>query len=340
MANLGDTLRQARAYKGVTLKEAEQATRINRHHLAALEDENFAALPAAVIYQRGFVRNYAAYLGLDAHTLLAMFDEAQDPGHRADDVVVAVKPLNMPSHWAPNFAIIAFLVVMSAVVFAWFYSAYFAPDSGVPAPTSIPTLTAMPLQVPPSPILEPEREETPTPASGRAEANGSPASGGDEAEDGDVADLGSAPATRPARSRPTEAPAATETEEVEAEPTDPPTATATPDAEATREAEGTESAAATAQARTVAATETAFAEASVTLSFAALDVPVGWLTVVADDQTVFEGPLAAGQSTERFSAISFSVYTSDVATTFITNHDTGAQNFVMPGAGQQTLTLP
>jgi len=36
MAGFGETLHQARAHLGVTLKEAEQATRINRHHLAAL----------------------------------------------------------------------------------------------------------------------------------------------------------------------------------------------------------------------------------------------------------------------------------------------------------------
>lgn len=339
MANLGDTLRQARAYKGVTLKEAELATRINRHHLAALEDENFAALPAAVIYQRGFVRNYAAYLGLDAHTLLAMFDEAQAPGGRVDDVVVAVKPLNMPSHWAPNFAIIAFLVVMSAIVFAWFYSAYFAPDSGVPTATAIPTLTAMPLQVQQAPIMTPERAETATLPADETAPGGSPAAGGrDRASGEDVADAGSSASSDTVRSRATAT--ATETEEVEAEPTKAPTATETPDAAATGEAEGTAAASATAEARTVAATQTAFADVSVTLSFAARDVGIGWLTVVADGQTVFEGSLAAGQETEKFSAISFSVYTTDVATTYITNHDTGAPEFVMPGSGQQTLTLP
>ena len=334
MANLGDTLRQARAYKGVTLKEAEQATRINRHHLAALEDENFAALPAAVIYQRGFVRNYAAYLGLDAHTLLAMFDDAQGPGTRADDVVVAVKPLNMPSHWAPNFAIIAFLVVMSAIVFAWFYSAYFAPESGVPAPTAIPTATAMALQIQPSPIMTPERETTATPATDDAEEL--PSVDADRSEVEDTADRGRSAAGGTVRSRAI----ATATEVAEPEPTNPPTATPTPDTTATREAEGTAAASATAEARTVAATQTAFAEVSVTLSFAARDVGIGWLTVVADGQTVFEGSLAAGQATERFSAISFSIYTTDVANTYITNHDTGAPEFVMPGSGQQQLTLP
>jgi uncharacterized protein len=42
-------------------------------------------------------------------------------------------PAEVPSHWAPNFAIIAFMVIMSAVIFAWMYSAYFAPpDNSAP----------------------------------------------------------------------------------------------------------------------------------------------------------------------------------------------------------------
>ncbi len=52
------------------------------------------------------------------------------------------QPLDMPNHWAPNFAIIAFLVVMSAIVFAWMYSAYFAPEEAQSTPTEvIPTVT-------------------------------------------------------------------------------------------------------------------------------------------------------------------------------------------------------
>lgn len=140
MGVFGDTLRQARAYKGVTLKEAEQATRINRHHLAALEDEHFSVLPP-LIYQRGIVRNYATYLELDPGKLLGMFEEARG-GDATVELVAAVKPLEMPSHWAPNFAIIAFMVVMSAIIFAWAYSAYFsAPAMTATLPPSIPTIT-------------------------------------------------------------------------------------------------------------------------------------------------------------------------------------------------------
>jgi cytoskeletal protein RodZ len=174
MAVFGDTLRQARAHKGVTLKEAEQATRINRHHLLALEEEQFDDLPP-LIYQRGIVRNYATYLSLDPNKLLSMFDAARGSTPEDSSPVVAQIRPELPTHWAPNFAVIAFLVVMSAVVFAWMYSAYFAPSDPTETPTElIPTVTPvsnddsifMPTPTPsptpsPSPTTEPTAEPTP-----------------------------------------------------------------------------------------------------------------------------------------------------------------------------------
>jgi cytoskeletal protein RodZ len=176
MAVFGDTLRQARAYKGVTLREAERATRLNRYHLAALEEENFSALPP-LIYQRGIVRNYANYLDLDANKLLSLFEDASG-GKTDPEYGVVVKPLDMPSHWAPNFAIIAFMVVMSAIVFAWLYSAYFAPSEVQSTPTEIvATVTPvdnealiMPTNTPKPPTETPAPTNTPVPPTPEATA--------------------------------------------------------------------------------------------------------------------------------------------------------------------------
>lgn len=72
MSELGQRLRAAREAKGLTLVQAEEATRIRRDYLQALEEERYDALPGAV-YVRGFLRNYAAYLGLDAQATLAEY---------------------------------------------------------------------------------------------------------------------------------------------------------------------------------------------------------------------------------------------------------------------------
>jgi len=182
MAGFGETLHQARAHLGVTLKEAEQATRINRHHLAALEEENFAALPP-LIYQRGIVRNYATYLQLDPGKLLAMFEEAHGAGGRSPSgSVVALPPVNMPTHWAPNFAIISFAVVLSAIIFAWVYSAFVAqPDidltptaavpTATPFDTDIPVPTRAPTEVPPTAVPTEAPEPTQTGNAGSRESS-------------------------------------------------------------------------------------------------------------------------------------------------------------------------
>jgi cytoskeleton protein RodZ len=164
MSVFGDTLRQARVSKGVTLREAEQATRINRHHLSALEEEDFAVLPP-LIYQRGIVRNYSAYLDLDPGKSLAMFEEARG-GDSAAELVAAVKPLEMPRHWSPNFAIIAFMVVMGAVIFAWVYSISFSQEPvASTVPPAVPTVTPIPDDrlVLPSPTAIPTATATPPP---------------------------------------------------------------------------------------------------------------------------------------------------------------------------------
>lgn len=130
MAELGELLQQARAYKGVSLREAERATRISRQYLEALEGDDLEHLPPAA-YARGIVRNYATYLGLDPNTVLQLYDKGSGQPQKQAEIVPAVTDLKVRSHWAPNFAIIAFMVVVSAIVFAWMYSAYFQQSEAV-----------------------------------------------------------------------------------------------------------------------------------------------------------------------------------------------------------------
>jgi cytoskeleton protein RodZ len=139
LTGFGRFLKQAREYKGVSLRDAERKTRIPRRHLLALECEEFHQLPP-LIYARGIVRNYAQYLGLDPMDALSRFEQSHGQRSGGFQVVPAVKTTEVPSHWAPNFAIIAFMVIMSAVIFAWMYSAYFAPpENGSPTEQAMET---------------------------------------------------------------------------------------------------------------------------------------------------------------------------------------------------------
>ncbi len=64
MPSIGPLLSERREAMGVTLAEAEVATRIRQKYLAAIERDEWDLLPGEVV-GRGFLRNYATYLGLD-----------------------------------------------------------------------------------------------------------------------------------------------------------------------------------------------------------------------------------------------------------------------------------
>ena len=81
---IGTALRDARIRRGRSLSQAQQATRIGRAYLEALEQENWAAMPAAP-FARGFLTSYAEYLGLESAPLLARFPlAATAPGEGLD----------------------------------------------------------------------------------------------------------------------------------------------------------------------------------------------------------------------------------------------------------------
>ena len=67
--SLPERLYEARERKGVDLYRAERDTKIRARYLDAMERGDYKELPGAV-YTKGFLRNYALYLGLDADEIL------------------------------------------------------------------------------------------------------------------------------------------------------------------------------------------------------------------------------------------------------------------------------
>jgi cytoskeletal protein RodZ len=64
MGNFGDTLRQEREFRGITLDAITRVTKISNRHLVALEQEHFDVLPGGV-FNKSMVREYARVVGLD-----------------------------------------------------------------------------------------------------------------------------------------------------------------------------------------------------------------------------------------------------------------------------------
>ena len=73
MNGIGQTLKEAREKKGLTLDDLQQTTKIQKRYLIAIEAENFDALPGD-FYVRAFIQQYAKVVDLDGDELLAQLE--------------------------------------------------------------------------------------------------------------------------------------------------------------------------------------------------------------------------------------------------------------------------
>jgi Helix-turn-helix domain/RodZ C-terminal domain len=140
---IGLALREARERRGVTLADAEGATRIRARYLVLLEQERFAELPGEA-YARSFLREYGEFLGLDGQQLSAEYElrfAAPEPAY--------VEPVSFSGRGWP--ARRWLLVLVPPIVVAVIVLAVVVPGGGRRA-------------VPPPPATKPAPAPAPRPA--------------------------------------------------------------------------------------------------------------------------------------------------------------------------------
>jgi cytoskeleton protein RodZ len=74
LPTVGELLAEARQARGLDIVEIAQALKLGPRQVEALESGDWQALPGQT-FIRGFVRNYARLVGVDAGQLMAMLDE-------------------------------------------------------------------------------------------------------------------------------------------------------------------------------------------------------------------------------------------------------------------------
>jgi cytoskeleton protein RodZ len=122
-APFGEHLKREREMRGVSLEEISAATRISTRFLEALENDHWDQLPGGV-FNRGFIRSVARFLGLDEDSLVAEY--ALETKNRADAGVGPDPPLEMRRNWGP--AIVAFGLLAAIVAGGWsLYTRYGPP---------------------------------------------------------------------------------------------------------------------------------------------------------------------------------------------------------------------
>jgi cytoskeleton protein RodZ len=158
MGVFGDRLRREREMRGITLDEITESTKIARRHLEALETERFDQLPGGV-FNKGFVRAYARFLGIDEDRAVADYAAATNEQPEPEDkfpLEIHDEPdreLNPRRSYLPLvFAVAALVGVLVGYAF-WIKSKPHAaaeqPQATRPAPaTSTPEKPAAPVASP------------------------------------------------------------------------------------------------------------------------------------------------------------------------------------------------
>jgi cytoskeleton protein RodZ len=154
--------------RGVSLDEIAESTKIGTRSLRALEEDDFDKLPGG-IFNKGFVRAYARFLGLDEEQTVADFDAAWK------EYEAARRPVQMPEPEEESsgdsrlpWLLVAALVLVVLLAAGWFVKRHNRSGSreavAAPPPAVVNSQPAVPTLTNPSAPSSPESASPSSPA--------------------------------------------------------------------------------------------------------------------------------------------------------------------------------
>jgi cytoskeleton protein RodZ len=182
MGQLGELLKETRQNKEVSLEQVEEELRIRKKYLQALEEEDFSIMPPEV-YVKGFLRNYAIYLGLDPEEVRALYiGESVEKGKktrlmgRAGQIIgEETRPRAFPMDMSLTqsrllafpFLVMALAILAFSLLGLWAFRQYFPlpAETGPEAKAAVTTREPRPTFTPTSVVTQatPTLAGTPTP---------------------------------------------------------------------------------------------------------------------------------------------------------------------------------
>lgn len=151
MTEIGNTLREARIRKGLSIKDVESITKIRSRYLEALEEDDFSVLPGPA-FVAGFLRTYAGLLKLDASALVEEYKRNYEPRKTDEQIVLRVEPSGSSRSKGKvegrkrktrriqrGYVFIGVLAVIVVVLLAWFGTNWKGQEPATISPESVPS---------------------------------------------------------------------------------------------------------------------------------------------------------------------------------------------------------
>ena len=113
--DFGSHVRAAREQRKLTLDDLAARTKIPRQLLVDLEENDLSHWPRHQVYRHGFLRSYAAAVGLDAEPLITRFQHAFPDEHALEPVERASVKTPKRSSWRLTAAIAILAVGVSVL---------------------------------------------------------------------------------------------------------------------------------------------------------------------------------------------------------------------------------
>lgn len=116
---IGNIFKEHREKLGLDLKEVAQTLKIRHEYLKALEGDSFGKLPADV-YTRGYIREYAKFLGIDPEPLLKAYVKQRAPTDQNKDVQPKSPQPKKGFNHPLTLLIVSILVIFTASLLAYY----------------------------------------------------------------------------------------------------------------------------------------------------------------------------------------------------------------------------
>jgi len=140
----GTWLRCQREGREITLREIADSSKISLRYLQAFEEERFEVLPSSV-FARGFLRQYARYIGLEPEEAVNFFDVARRAGDSEETRVEPRKSVRRTSVWTYLLALAAVVLLLLVVYLLSWYNDRRQSEEPVSSPVAMPNSVVPPV---------------------------------------------------------------------------------------------------------------------------------------------------------------------------------------------------